>query len=271
MDLAPDVLEHYTAGVEADRLSRGMGRLEELRSWDVLARWLPSAPATVLDVGGGPGRYAVPLAAQEYDVHLLDPVPLHVEQAQQHSAAGRRSLASARLGDARELPFHDTSADVVLLMGPLYHLVERGDRLRALREAHRVLRPGGVVVVSAVNRFASALSGFHSEFLRQEEFLPIVLADLETGVHRNPGNRPGWFTTAYFHHPTELTAELAEAGFEPDGTVGLEGLAGAAPDIDGLLDDDATRSRVLDVLRRTEKETALLGVSSHLMARGRRS
>lgn len=266
-----DVLQHYAEGVERDRLTRGMGRLEELRSWDVLGRWLPPPPATVLDVGGGPGRYAVPLAGQGYVVHLLDPVPLHVDQARHAGSTGPRPLASVRLGDARDLPFDDASADVVLLMGPLYHLVERADRLRALREAHRVLRPGGVVVATAVSRFASALSGFHSEFLRQPEFLPIVRSDLETGVHRNPDGRPGWFTTAYFHHPSELTAEIADAGFEPAGAVGLEGLAGAAPDIEGLLDDAAIRSRVLDVLRRTEEETALLGMSSHLMARGRRS
>jgi hypothetical protein len=133
-----------------------------------------------------------------------------------------------------------------------------------------VLRPGGIAVVSAVSRFASALSGFHSEFLRQEEFHRIVAGDLETGVHRNPESRPGWFTTAYFHRPAELTEEIAEAGLEPDGPVALEGLAGAAPHIEGLLDDDGARPRVLDVLRRTEREPTLIGMSSHLMALGRR-
>jgi len=270
MDVARDVLQHYSAGVERDRLTTGMGRLEELRTWDVLGRWLPPAPAVVLDVGGGPGHYATPLAAEGYDVHLLDVVPLHVEQARRTSEASRRPLASAQVADARALPFADTSADVVLLMGPLYHLVERADRLSALRESQRVLRPGGIVIVSAVSRFASALSGFHSGFLRQEDFLSVVAVDLETGTHHNPDNRPGWFTTAYFHHPAELTEEIAEAGLELDGPVALEGLGGAAPDIEGLLDDDESRLRVLDVLRRTEREPSLIGMSSHLMALGRR-
>lgn len=270
MGMAREVLRHYSAGIELDRLTRGMGRLEELRTWDVLGRWLPPAPAVVLDIGGGPGHYATRLAALRYDVHLLDAVPLHVEQARRSSEASLRPLASARVGDARALPFDDASADVVLLMGPLYHLLERADRLDALRESRRVVRPGGLVVVSAVSRFASALSGFHSEFLREEEFHRIVVGDLETGNHRNPDDRPGWFTTAYFHRPDELTAEIAAAGLAPEGPVALEGLGGAAPDIESMLDDEEVALRVLGLLRRTEHEPALLGMSSHLMASGRR-
>jgi SAM-dependent methyltransferase len=264
--MLPEVLGHYADGVERDRLDAGMGRLERIRTQELLERWLPPAPAVVLDVGGGPGNYAVPLAAAGYAVHLLDPVPLHAEQAVR---SGDR-LASVSRADARAVPFGDATVDAVLLMGPLYHLVDRTDRLAALREAGRVVRPGGVVVVAVISRWASALSGVHSGFLREEEFARIVADDLATGVHRNPGNRPGWFTTTYFHRPEELTAELEEAGLAVDGPVGVEGLGGAAPDIDALLDDDAARERVLDVLRRTEREPALLGMSSHLLAAGRR-
>lgn len=270
MDGAGDVLQHYSAGVERDRLTRGMGRLEALRTWDLLGRWLPRAPAVVLDVGGGPGHYAIPLAAQGYEVHLLDVVPLHVEQARRANEASRRALTSAQVGDARALPIADASADAVLLMGPLYHLIDPADRLRALRESRRVLRHGGIVVVSAVSRFASALSGFHSGFLRHESFHGIVTGDLETGIHRNPEDRPGWFTTAFFHHPAELIAEMADAEFTADVPVAVEGIGGAAPDIEGLLDDEEVRLRVLDVLRRTEREPALIGMSSHLMALGHR-
>ena len=119
MRLPSDVLDHYALGREQDRLSRGHGRLEALRTTELLERWLPPAPATVLDVGGAAGRYALPLAAQGYAVHLLDPVPLHVEQARRASAAADRPLAAVLQGDARALPYDDASADVVLLLGPL--------------------------------------------------------------------------------------------------------------------------------------------------------
>src|SRR5207249_1849236 len=112
-------------------------RLEFVRTQELLSRFLPAPPAIVLDVGGGPGRYAACLATAGYTVTVLDPVPLHVEQA---GAAG----LDAVLGDARSLPWEDARADAVLCLGPLYHLRAPHDRLAALTEARRVLRPGGV-------------------------------------------------------------------------------------------------------------------------------
>jgi ubiquinone/menaquinone biosynthesis C-methylase UbiE len=81
----------------------------------------------VLDVGGGPSWYSSWLAERGYSVHLIDPVPLHVEQAMKRAANG--PYFSTALGDARGLPHPDDTMDVVLLMGPLYHLPERADRL----------------------------------------------------------------------------------------------------------------------------------------------
>jgi ubiquinone/menaquinone biosynthesis C-methylase UbiE len=72
---------------------------------------------TALDVGGGAGRYAVPLAAAGYDVHLIDAVPLLVAQAAEASQAAA-ALASASVGDARSLAAADASVDAVLLLGP---------------------------------------------------------------------------------------------------------------------------------------------------------
>ena len=109
---------------------------------------LATATATVLDVGGGPGGHACWLAARGYRVHLIDVTPLHVELARQASARQPGApLAGAEVGDARALPWPDGAADAVVLFGPLYHLTERADRLKALREAHRVLRPGGELII----------------------------------------------------------------------------------------------------------------------------
>lgn len=209
-----DLQEYYARGGERDRLDRGEGLLEALRTHELLDRWLPGAPAVVYDVGGAAGRYAVPLAEAGYEVHLVDPVPLHLEQAREASAAARSPLAAVLEGDARFLPFDDASADAVLLLGPLYHLVEREDRVQALREAARVLRPGGVLVAAAICRWASTVDGVLAGFLRDDQFAQIITDDLADGVHRNPTGRPGWFTTGYFHRPEELRAEVEEAGLE---------------------------------------------------------
>jgi SAM-dependent methyltransferase len=260
-----EITAHYELGQEKDRLTGGRGRLEALRTRELLARWLPPAPAVVLDVGGAAGIHALPLARQGYRVHLLDPVPLHIEQARQLDTG---TLRSAEVGDARMLPYADAGADAVLLLGPLYHLTERADRLAALREARRVLRPGGVVVAAGISRWASTFDLVDGGLLSDAWFADVVAHDVATGIHLNPGRRAGFFSTAYFHRPEDLVAEVAEAGLEPDGPVAVEGVGGFAPDIDAVLDDDVLRERLLAAVRATEREPALLGASSHLLVAG---
>ncbi len=268
-----EILAHYEEGVEGERLLReGAGRLEYLRTRDLLARHLPPAPATVLDVGGGAGVYALPLAREGYSVHLIDPVPLHVEQARKASASQQDTapLASAEVGDAGRLPWGDNSADAVLLLGPLYHLISREDRLRALREAHRVVRSGGLVAAAAISRFASTYDGLLRGFLEDPGFEEIVERDVREGQHRNPSGRREWFTTAYFHLPQELRNEATEAGFSVEALVGIEGPGWVLPDLDSWLENASRRSRLLDAIRRVEAEPSLLGASAHILVVGRR-
>jgi len=225
----------------------------------------------VLDVGGGAGAYALPLAREGYAVHLIDPVPLHVEQAITGSTAQPETpLAGAEVGDACSLSQASETVDAVLLLGPLYHLIRREDRLRAFREARRVVRPGGVVLAAAISRFASTIDGLFNGFLADEEFEAIVERDLRDGQHRNPGERPGWFTTSYFHRPAELNEEAEEAELVVDGLFGIEGPAWALRDLDAWIEDPARRAKLVDAVRRVEDEPELLGASAHLLLVGRR-
>jgi ubiquinone/menaquinone biosynthesis C-methylase UbiE len=118
--LSPEIDSHYAAGLEADRLTRGTGRLELARTQEILRRFLPPPPTVVADVGAGPGVYACWLASLGYQVHLYDPVPLHVTQAEEASKAhSTHPVASFTVGDARALGRPDDSTDAVLLLGPL--------------------------------------------------------------------------------------------------------------------------------------------------------
>ena len=210
-------VRHYADGIERDRLIAGGDALELVRTLSLLQAALPPPPARILDIGGGPGVYAERLAAAGYDVRLVDVHPLHVEQAAAH-----RTFEAA-LGDARQLDDRDESVDAALLLGPLYHLTERDDRVRALSEARRVVRPGGLVAAAAICRFASVIDGTLRGYLADARFVEIVKRDLREGQHRNPENVEQWFTTAYFHLPQEICEEAEEAGLVVDRLAGVEG------------------------------------------------
>jgi SAM-dependent methyltransferase len=269
--IAPEIIDHYSKASERDRLSAGAGLVERARTGEMLCRHLPPPPARVLDVGGAAGVHALPLAQAGYEVHLVDPVPRHVLEAKEASArqAGR-PLSSVREGDARSLREADATVDAVLLLGPLYHLPERVDRLAALAEARRVLRPGGVVFAAAISRFASMLDGLFTGAIQDPAFAEIVRGDLSDGRHRNPSGRLDWFTTAYFHRPEELRLELGEAGLAVETVVGLEGPLWLMPGLAERLADPRVREQLMALVRAVETEESFLGVSAHLLAVGRR-
>jgi SAM-dependent methyltransferase len=255
------IVRYYQQFDENSRLRGAYGELEFVRSMDLLGRHLPPVPARVLDVGGATGPYSEALAGRGYEMHLLDPMEAHVE-----TARGRPGIVSALAGDARELPWPDEFADAVLLMGPLYHLTGTGERLRALREARRVLKPGGTIAAAAISRFASLLDALHRGLIDDPRFPPILLRDLECGEHRNPDGPIEFFTTAYFHLPDQLADELAEAGFAQPEVFAVEGPGWLTPDLEQRWADLEKRRFLLELLRRVEREPALMGASAHVLA-----
>jgi SAM-dependent methyltransferase len=263
-DVPAEMLAHYRTADEGSRITSGYGQLELLRTQEIVRRRLPDGPLKVLDIGGGTGVHAAWLAADGHQVRLFDVVPEHVASAQR-LAEGFPGL-TASLGDARNLPVPDAGFDAALMLGPLYHLTERDGRVKALGEAGRAVRPGGLIFAAAISRFASLFDGLARGFLFDPEFRRIVDDDLNTGQHRNEHDRPGWFTTAYFHHPDDLRQECVDAGLEAVEIVGVEGVAGWLPHLAGRWDDPASRDIILQAARATETEPSLRGLSGHLVA-----
>jgi ubiquinone/menaquinone biosynthesis C-methylase UbiE len=264
-ELDPAIAGFYQRAPEEDRLEQGAFALEGLRTRELIERHARRPPTTVLDVGGAAGAYALWLADAGYMVHLVDPVPRLVAEAKRRSAGRPRPLASCRVGDARALDFPDQSADMVLLLGPLYHLTEAVDRARVLREVRRVLKPGGQLFAAAISRWASALDGLARDLYQDPRFAAIVERDLREGQHRNPTERLDYFTTAYFHRPNELGAEVVDAGLILDGMYGVEGPGWLLSDLTARLTDPRRRAELLQVARLLESEPAMLGVSAHLL------
>lgn len=264
-ELDPAITGYYDRAPEEDRLEQGPFVLEAIRTRELIERYARRPPATVLDVGGAAGAYALWLADAGYTVHLVDPMPRLVAEAQRRGATRPRPLASYRIGDARALDFPAQSADIVLLLGPLYHLTDAADRARALSEARRVLKPGGQLFAAAISRWASALDGLARDLFQDPRFAAIVEQDLRNGQHRNPTEQLDYFTTAYFHRPDELRAEVSDAGLIVDGLYGLEGPGWLLSDVTARVADPRRRGDLLQVARLLESEPSMLGVSAHLL------
>jgi SAM-dependent methyltransferase len=263
-DPALDLLhQHYELGLEEPRLDQPLGSVEFARTLEVAARVLPPPPAAVVaDIGGGPGRYALELAGRGYTVVHRDLVPLHVEQLRGSDGGGRVDSAVA---DARALDLPAASVDAVLLLGPLYHLPGRADRLQALAEARRVGRPGAIVVAAAISRWAPRLHGVLTQrlYLEHPQMLDLVDGLEVDGVI--PPLHPGSFT-GYAHRPDQLRDEVVAAGLVVIDLVGVEGLAFAIGDLADRLADPLDREVVLGTARAGQRVPELLGLSPHLLA-----
>jgi SAM-dependent methyltransferase len=269
--LDPEVRAYYDNAPEESRLQSGPSLLEEARTRELILRHAPRPPAVVLDVGGAAGAYAFWLAEQGYEVRLIDAVPRLVDVARERNARSAHKLASCAVGDARSLGEPDNSADMVLLLGPLYHLVEAHDRHQAVADAARVLRPGGVLIAAGISRWASTLDGLSRELLRDPNFVPIVERDLSEGRHQNPTGRLDYFTTAYFHRPEDLRQEVIAAGLDVEGLYGVEGPGWMLTDFVDRWNDPERRRIILEVARLLESEPSVIGCSAHLLVVGRKS
>jgi len=269
-ELNPEIRAYYQSAPEHERLSTGCFQLEFERTKELVLERLPPPPATILDVGGGPGAYALWLAGLGYEVHLIEPVASLLEFAKVRSKTATHPIATFTIGDARTLEWRNDSVDAVLELGPLYHLIDRDDRLRALREALRVLRRDGQVFAAGISWFASALDGLSRNLLADEVFRQIVARDLKEGVHRNATGLLEYFTTAKFHRPQELMAELSQAGFSNVDVLGIEGPGWFFPDFDERWNDTSKRRDLMTIAKYLEHEPSVQGISAHLLAVGKK-
>jgi ubiquinone/menaquinone biosynthesis C-methylase UbiE len=269
--MPPEILDYYATGRELDRLARGIGPLELARTKELVGRFFPTPPAVVFDIGGGPGVYSCWLAREGHEVHLIDVMPLHIEEARKASAAQPATpVATMEVGDARALAWPDACADGVLLHGPLYHLTERADRLAALGESMRVLRPGGILLAVGITSHASTLVGLVNWWIHDADYFEMCRRELTEGLHVQPPNWPSLFTTAYFHRPGELEAELEEAGLAHEVTLAVQGPTWLVPEFEEKWQNEEHRETILSVVRLMETDAGALGMSPHLMAVARK-
>lgn len=248
---------------EWQRLERH--RTEFAVTMRALTAELPPPPASVLDIGGGPGRYSIALAAQGYQVTLVDLSAVQLAQARLHAERAGVRLAAMIQADALELPPAVAGPyDAVLLFGPLYHLLARAERERAVAAALQRLRPGGLLAASFVSRFAPFRDAAYKDplwIIREPAYAEQVL---QTGVH----DRGAQFAQAYFAHPTEIAPLMEAAGLTTLALVGVEGIvAGHEGSVNALTGEVWEAWVALN--ERLGRDPACLGAADHLLYLGR--
>jgi len=264
-----EINDFYSETSELDRLKYGLGPLEFERNKEIISRYLPEKGGTILDIGGGPGVYASWLAKQGFDVHLIDPVEKHINQARKKFSKLKNPFTS-HLGEARKLEFQDNFADLIIFHGPLYHLQDKKDRIMALEEAKRVLKANGIILAFAINYTASTLVGLIQGVLTQPDFYKMSLTELQTGIHEAPARMAGVLPKGYYHRPEELKSEIEEAGFTHLETLPVEGLIWLDKNYFETRSDQDKKDRMMKLLQTTEKDPNLLAFSPHIASIGQK-
>ncbi len=255
---------HYDlfAQREWERLERH--RMEFAVTCLVLDEFLPPPPGRILDVGGGPGRYTIHLTRKHYQVTLVDLSQASLDLALEKATNEGMYLPPPLQADATALPAgFDGLFDAVLLMGPLYHLMAVEDRLAALREAYRVLRPGGLLFAAFITRFAPLRDiATHS---------PQWVLEHPNRYHRllhdgqNPAGENSAFPDAYFAHPDEIAPLIAAAGFHLEAIQGCEGLlAGHEEAVNGS--EGELWAAWVELNYVVGRDPSLRGAADHLLA-----
>ncbi len=262
--LMQEIKQHYNEIEEKDRLSAGVGLLEKDRTRQIISRYLSGKNLKILDVGGAAGVYAFWLAELAHQVHLSDLSPKHIEQATRINSTVKNKLVTISEGDARDLKKHpDQSADDILLLGPLYHLVDKNERLKALKECFRVLKQKGRLFAAGINRYASLYDGLSRGLIDDAYFREILEQDLKNGQHRNPKNHPEYFTTTIFQLHSEMEDEIKTAGFKVLNTLPVEGPLWMVQNFDQRWRNEERRAQLLYLLNLIEEDEATLLMTHH--------
>ncbi|WP_417899749.1 class I SAM-dependent methyltransferase [Bacillus haimaensis] len=265
------IINYYNQFDEWGRLEREP--IEFQVNWHYIKKYLPSE-GTVLDNGAGPGKYSMELAREGYRVTLTDLTPRLVGIAE--SKANELGLSDAfddfQAADATNLSnLESDQFDAALMLGPLYHLQDEKDRIKAVQELHRVTKQKGIVFVAFMPRSKHILSSLQAPGnWKPNNTMDAIgeFADSGCFTHADEGR----FTGAYYFNIEEITPFMEANGFETMELIGSN--VGAMLSKESLSywneRGESDMDRLLQLFIEKAADPYLLGVSSHLLYIGRK-
>ena len=256
--------------MEKDRLEQELFKLEGIRTKEIIGRFLSQEPMNIADIGGAAGFYSFWLQSIGHAVSLVDLSPKNIELANAYAQKKGIKLSRCETGDATNLELDSDQFDLVLLMGPLYHLTEKEERVKALSEAKRILKPGGYVLSAVISRYASLFDGFKRGLVVDDKFEKLLADDLKTGIHLNKTGNPEYFTTAYFHSPQEIKNEAGESGLHFEKLIGVESFGWIIDDFAKKSGDAKYMKTLNKFIQIVESSDDLIAMSQHIICVGRK-
>lgn len=264
------IKQYYSSEIEKNRLELDFFMLEGIRTKEIISRYLSKDKMNILDIGGAAGYYSFWLQEKGHRVSLVDLSPKNIELANSYSLATGIQLAHCAIGDATDLNFKEAEFDLILLCGPLYHLIDKKERLKALSEANRVLKPGGTLLTVVISRYASLFDGFKRDLINDDHFEKILIDDLKTGIHLNPTDNLEYFTTAYFHTPSEIKTEITESKLKFDKLIAIESFGWFVNNFKEKSGDLNYMNKLEKIINLVETNDDIIAISPHMMAIARK-
>lgn len=179
----------------------------------------------VLDVACGTGRYAEKLLKRGCLLGLNDLSDKNMELALKR-VGNHPNLIHASVSNALDADIWTRESwDAILILGPLYHLPAKTNRLEILRKAKGSVKKDGFVFLAFMNRSAALLYGLKNN----PSGIQVANGALKlwtTGADEEFVEGTEWFTQAYFSHPEEISPLVVEAGLKPLHLAGVEGIFG---------------------------------------------
>lgn len=258
------VQEHYNANVLSE-WNRIANRPEFLLTCRMLDRYIKPG-GKILDIGGGPGRYSFYLAEKGCDVTLFDLSPENIKFANEKSVELNLPIKTI-CGDARTADkIMHIQFDHVLLMGPMYHLLEETDRITAVNAALNLLKPGGVVFVSFINLFAGMI--YYMKFAPYCIVLENDIKFIEKVITQKSFGGDA-FTKAFFIYHGEILPFMSQFPLEKLHLFGQESIMSPCEN-NIMLQPKEIVDSWLDLCEKLCEREDLLSWSEHLMYVGRK-
>lgn len=264
------IRNYYKNFNEKDRLiNDNSGKLEYEMTMRILSKYLPKE-AKILDLGGAAGVYSFPLAEMGYEVYLADLSEDLINRAKVQNEGKINKIRSCDVVNAIDLSiYEDSKFDVVLLFGPLYHLLEESERRKCLNEVNRVLKNRGFVFASFIPYLSGSIAIIDRYFRHPEQVNEQNLDDVfKTGKFNNIADKG--FQEGYYPTSKEIEELFDNCNFEKLDIKSIRGIGYQKEDNIYNITDEQVFNKIMKLVEQTSNKKEIIEMCGHAMYIGKK-